>query len=122
MASGGGIQHDIVADALVEPTLEMHTGPFHVGVFTNLRKNSFEFSVVFKDRVGALVHGFNGNSETAGIISACEAGLEGSDELVERGKLGGRCISGHKSAFSRISKKGCCSLRFLCFISGGSNI
>ena len=85
----GGIECNVAADTLVEPTFEMHAGPFHVSVSTDLRENSFKLGVVFKDRAGALVHGFNGEPEAAGIIGVREACLEGCNKLVKGRKFSG---------------------------------
>jgi len=108
-----GIECDMAADALLEPTLEMHTGPFHVSVSTDLRENSFKLGVIFKDRAGTLVHGFDGESEAMGIIGTYEMRLKGRDELVKGGKFSGRRVFGHKLTFGRVSKEGCCRLDLL---------
>ena len=85
----GGIECNMAADALVEPAFEMHAGPFHVGVSTDLRKDSFKLGVIFEDGAGTLVHGFNSEPEVAGIIGACEACLKGGDKLVKGRKFSG---------------------------------
>ena len=116
------IECNVAVDALVEPTLEMHAGPFHVSVSTDLRENSFKLGVIFKDRADTLVHEFNGELEVMDIIGMCEACLKACDELVKGGELSGRCIFGHKLALGHVSKEGRCHLDLLQFIDGGSDI
>ena len=35
----------MVADALFKPIFEIYAGPFHIGIFTDLRDNSFKFGI-----------------------------------------------------------------------------
>ena len=85
----GSVECNVAADILVEPTFEMHAGPFHVSISTDLGEDSLKLGVIFKDRAGTLVHGFNGEPEAAGIIGACEACLKGGDKLVKGRKFSG---------------------------------
>ena len=116
---GTSINRDVSADTSREPSFEVEAGPVHVDdVFANLRNNSLEFSMVFKNGTGALCHALDGKTKLTSIIRAGEACLECLDEFIESGELGGRRVFRHEPEFGRAGKEGRRSFHLFFFIRG----
>jgi len=117
--SGTSINRDVSPDTRREPSFEVEAGPVHVNdVFANLGNNSLEYSMVFKNRTGALCHALDGETKLTSIIHAGEACLERLDEFIESGELDGRCVFRHEPEFRRASKEGRRSFHLFFFIRG----
>ena len=113
------INHDMSADTCSEPSFKVEVGPAHVNdIFTNLGNDSLEFSVVFKDRTGALCHVLNGEAKLASIICMGEACLECLNEFIEGGELGRRGVFRHEPEFGHTGKEGRRSFHLFFFVSG----
>ena len=120
--SGVAINCDMPVDARGKSSFEVEVGPVYVNeIFTDLRDNGLEFSMVFEDRAGALCHILNREGELTSIICVSKVGLECLDELVEGRKLGGRRVLHHEPEFYGAGEERCRSFHFRLFVSGCSD-
>ena len=121
--SGMAINCDVPADACGESSFEVEADPVQFdNIFTNLRDNSLEFSMIFEDGTGALCYVLNREVELTSIIRASEACLECLDELIEGGELDGRHIFYHEPEFCSAGKEESCGFHVLLFVDRCSDV
>ena len=114
---GTPIHRNVLADTHSKPLFQVKAGPVHVNdVFTNLENNGLKFHMIFKDRMGAICHAFNGEAKLTSIICMGEARLECLNEFIKGGELGGRCIFRYEPEFCRAGKEGHRSFHLFFFI------